>query len=165
MEGIKVLLNFHLDKQTRAEHRRLLHELAGEITERLECLDKLDEDEREKPGKIPHQKTLIEEHPHTHTHLPSKNAAPPTSPPPREAPPKRSRTDLKDETESPPTKKTRLNTENGKRHLKYIANGRISRPPRRRRRTAWWRWPPFLGLDPPFKQPNPQITQKHVPNP
>src|SRR5271154_3907570 len=110
----------------------------------------------------PHHKTLMEEDPHTNTHLPSKKTAPPSSPPRPQAPPKRSRGDLMDETESPPTKKTRLNTENGKRHLKYIANGRISRPPLRRQRTPRWRWPPFLALDPPFKQPNPQITRKHV---
>ena len=67
---------------------------------------------------------------------------------------RRSRGDLKDETESPPTKKTRLNTENGKRHLKCIANGRISGVPLPTGRTARWRWPPFLALDPNFIQPN-----------
>ena len=53
MEGIKALLDYHLDNQTRADHRRLLLELAGEITERLEYLDDLDEDEQEKPGRTP----------------------------------------------------------------------------------------------------------------
>jgi len=43
--------------------------------ERPEYLDELDEDEQEKPGKTPHQKTLQK---NTHTHLPSKNTAPPT---------------------------------------------------------------------------------------
>jgi hypothetical protein len=38
----------------------------------------------------------------------------------------RSRGALKDQTESPPTKKTGSNTENGKTHLNCTTNGRIS---------------------------------------
>ena len=125
MEGIKALLNPHLDNHSRAEHRRLLHELAEEIANDWNIWMNSTKMNGRNQGR-PHQKTLIVEDPHTKTHLLSKNTTQLSSPPPRQAPPKRSRRDLKDETESPPTKKTRLNTENGKSHLRYITNGRIS---------------------------------------
>ena len=67
MESIKVLLDFRLDNQTRAEHRRLLHDLAGEIAERLEYLDELGEDEREKPGNTPSEKANRRRPTHKHT--------------------------------------------------------------------------------------------------
>ena len=147
MEGIKALLDYHLDNQTRADHRRLLLELAGEITERLEYLDDLDEDEQEKPGRT-QSENANRRRPRHNTNIPSENTTQ-SSPPPRQAPPKRTRQDLKN-TESPQAKKPPLDIQNGKRQLKYVANGRISRPPLRSPR---WRWPPFLAHYPPYDTP------------